>query len=161
MKDMEKNKIHINCQIKNFDKTLVEMMKIAVITTLARFNEKEHYSLSILICDDDKIKTLNATYRGISSPTDVLSFPTYERLPGTDELYLGDIAISFPTTIRQARENQHPVSQELSLLCIHGVLHLLGYDHETQEEESKMWALQNEILTSLGMSTHVSGGLRA
>ena len=58
MKDMEKNKIHINCQIKNFDKTLVEMMKIAVKTTLARFNEKEHYSLSILICDDDKIKTL-------------------------------------------------------------------------------------------------------
>ena len=161
MKAMRRNKVHINCQIKNFDKALVEVMKIAVKTTLTHINEKEHYSLSILVCDDDKIKTLNETYRGINSPTDVLSFPTCERLPETDELYLGDIAISYPTTIRQAHENQHPVSQELSLLCIHGVLHLLGYDHETQEEESKVWELQNDILTSLGMGTHVSGGLRA
>jgi len=158
---MKKCHINITCQAKDFDNTLKSAIKLAVDTTLEYIAAQEHFSLSILICDDEKIRTLNNTYRGLDSATDVLSFPSGERFPETNEVFLGDIVISYPTTIKQASENQHPVSHELSLLCVHGVLHLLGYDHTTQDDEKVMWQLQKSVLATIGINNYLSGGMSA
>lgn len=108
------------------------------------------YSLSILICDDAEIKNLNNTYRGFDHPTDVLSFPSGINIPDTGEVYLGDIAISFPTAIRQAQKYKHSVNHEISLLTVHGILHLLGFDHDTDDSEQAMWNIQRTLMHSLG-----------
>jgi probable rRNA maturation factor len=101
---------------------------------------------------------LNLEYRGIDTPTDVLAFSAREDLrePGVvfvvapeAEAYLGDVIISYPRATRQAEVAGHSVANELCLLAVHGVLHLLGYDHATAEEESAMWAVQDAVLAGL------------
>ena len=105
-------------------------------------------ALSLVITDDAAIQELNRTYRGIDAPTDVLSFEMGEDpyRPEQEPLYLGDVIISYPRCAQQAREYGHSVHQELSLLAIHGVLHLLGYDHATDQEKQEMWRLQKRAL---------------
>ncbi len=113
--------------------------------------------LSLVIGDDELLQQLNQAYRGIDAPTDVLSFAAREESEGAEPFvtspemlnYLGDVIISFPTAQRQAAAAGHSVGEELSLLAVHGVLHLLGYDHASPEEEAAMWQLQAEILASL------------
>lgn len=93
--------------------------------------------LSILLVDDAEIKNLNRQHRNIDSATDVLSFPQME----DDEFIshmLGDVVISVETADRQAKEHHFSLEQELVLLLIHGLLHLLGFDHERSEEEEKI-----------------------
>jgi probable rRNA maturation factor len=115
-------------------------------------------SLSVVITDDAEIKALNHQFRGIDAPTDVLSFgqePT-EAGPGQTQVsfvaapeeppYLGDVIISFPRAKEQAAEHGTSTEQELRLLIVHGVLHLLGYDHATPEQEAQMWATQDACL---------------
>ena len=98
----------------------------------------ENRDFSVVIVSDKKISQLNETYRGKKGPTDVLSFEA-----GQDD-YLGDIIISAETAERQARQMGHSLEKELKILMIHGFLHLLGYDHETdhgemRELEKKLW----------------------
>lgn len=107
--------------------------------------------LSVHISDDDRLQQLNKQYMGIDAPTDVLSFPVSFDNPETGGYYLGDIIISYPTATRQAEQAGHPVGDELVLLVVHAVLHLLEYDHDTPEEKAAMWALQDKILTALGV----------
>lgn len=111
-------------------------------------------SLSIVLTDDSSIRELNRNYRGVDSATDVLSFPAGDPMPGMEELplYLGDIMISVPYARRQAEQQSHTPSEEVQLLAIHGVLHLLGYDHLLPDEKVAMWQSQEEILASLGLS---------
>ncbi len=99
------------------------------------------------------IQALNRTFRQVDSPTDVLAFPAAEGndfvLPPELPPYLGDVIISYPTALAQAEAQGHPVEQELTLLIVHGCLHLLGYDHETEEERQQMWARQEALCTQL------------
>lgn len=106
--------------------------------------------LTIVFVNDDDIRELNKTYRNIDSPTDVLSFSSEEMDPETGSFYLGDLVISVPRATEQAQKAGHPVENEIRLLIVHGVLHLLGYDHATSEDKKIMWEKQTSILKSLG-----------
>ncbi len=107
--------------------------------------------LSIVLTDDAHLQELNRDYLGVDAPTDVLSFPSHETDPQSGRSYLGDILISLPRAAQQARAAGHPVEAEVQLLVIHGVLHLLGYDHARSVEKHRMWAAQAEILQSIGL----------
>ncbi len=107
-------------------------------------------ALSLLITDSETVRRLNARYRGIDAPTDVLSFEDDSTDPETGERYLGDIVIAYPQAAAQAERGGHPVAWELCLLTVHGVLHLLGHDHADPDEKARMWAAQGRILESLG-----------
>jgi len=110
--------------------------------------------LTIVIEDNDKLHELNYQFLGIDQPTDVLSFPANETDPETGNLYLGDVIISYPMAQSQAAKADHPVDDELQLLVIHGVLHLLGYDHQEETEKEFMWAIQNSLIKQLNLSIH-------
>lgn len=111
--------------------------------------------VSVAIMDDEGIRVLNLEYRGVDAPTDVLSFAfgegeeIAEAPTGSQDGFLGDIAISLPTAKRQADEIGQSLARELAFLTIHGVLHLLGYDHMTPEDEEKMLEMQRKIVSAL------------
>lgn len=107
--------------------------------------------LTIVLTDDREIRTLNRDFLGIDAPTDVLSFPADEIDPETGRRYLGDVIISVQRAQQQATEGGHSLEEEVQLLVVHGVLHLLGYDHAEPEEKEQMWKLQAEILDTLGI----------
>ena len=107
--------------------------------------------LSVVIDSDEKLRQLNRDFLGIDAPTDVLSFPSDEFDPDEQADYIGDIIISYPRALTQAQAAGHPVLNEIQLLVVHGVLHLLGHDHAEPEEKSRMWQAQAEVLSSLGV----------
>lgn len=115
--------------------------------------------LTIVISDDTQLQALNMQYLGIDAPTDVLSFPANETDPDSGEIYLGDIIISYPRAQAQADAGGHSLQDELQLLVVHGVLHLLGYDHTDATEQTRMWSIQAEILRRLGSSIAAPGAL--
>jgi probable rRNA maturation factor len=115
-------------------------------------------SLSIKITGDQVMQDLNASYRGIDKTTDVLSFQADYFDPDLGSRYLGDVVISYPQAAEQAEKRAHPVSSELQLLVIHGVLHLLGYDHGTAQEKESMWKVQKQALDALGLDIMVEDG---
>ena len=111
-------------------------------------------SLTVVITNDEQIRELNRTYRGVDAPTDVLSFGNQSNstaISGADDSYLGDIVISYARASEQASLFGHSVDEEISLLAVHGVLHLLGYDHEEEGDKQRMWTLQNAALDRLGI----------
>jgi len=111
--------------------------------------------LAVMLTDDEGIRTLNRNWRGIDKPTNVLSFPALQPTapPGDDNppRMLGDIAIAYETLRREADEEQKPFDHHLSHLAVHGFLHLIGYDHETDAEAEAMEALEREVLAQLGI----------
>jgi probable rRNA maturation factor len=108
--------------------------------------------VAVLLCDDAAIAALNAQWRGRQEPTNVLSFPGSPASDPSAPVHLGDIAIACETVVREAREQGRTVSQHLAHLAVHGFLHLLGYDHQTDGEAEHMEALEREILATLGIS---------
>ena len=122
-----------------------EFMNLVAKTASDELNVKENKLLNVVICDNEMIKSYNKTYRNIDKETDVLSFPSDE----DDEL--GDILISIDKAKAQAIEYGHTLKRELSFLLCHGILHCLGYDHMTKEEEEVMFNLQEEILDKCGI----------
>jgi probable rRNA maturation factor len=109
--------------------------------------------LAVMLTDDAGIRTLNSNWRGIDKPTNALSFPA---LPptgagGPDDAprMLGDIAIAYETTRKEADDEQKPFDHHLSHLAVHGFLHLIGYDHENDADADAMEALEQEILAQL------------
>jgi probable rRNA maturation factor len=111
--------------------------------------------LAVMLTDDSGIRTLNGNWRGIDKPTNVLSFPalqpTAPSRPGDAPRMLGDIAIAYETMRQEADDEQKPFDHHLSHLAVHGFLHLIGYDHETEGEAEAMEALEQEILAQLGI----------
>jgi probable rRNA maturation factor len=107
--------------------------------------------LTLVLTGDAQIQALDHDFLGKDTPTDVLSFPASETDPETGRRYLGDIIISVPRAEAQSIAAGHSLEAELSLLVVHGVLHLLGHDHAEAEEKARMWAAQSEILTRLGI----------
>ena len=108
---------------------------------------------NIIIVDKEKIQTLNKTYRNIDKVTDVISFALEDDTSfiKTEFRVLGDIYICLDKAIEQAKEYGHSLEREISFLTIHGLLHLLGYDHMTEEEEKEMFGLQEMILNEYGL----------
>ena len=115
--------------------------------------------VSVLLCDDATIQELNANWRGKNAPTNVLSFPA--AVPGTlaERALLGDIAIAWETTAREASLEGKPVANHLTHLAIHGFLHLVGYDHETETDAEIMEGLETRILAGLGIPDPYAGEL--
>ncbi|HEX7619926.1 MAG TPA: rRNA maturation RNase YbeY [Anaerolineales bacterium] len=107
--------------------------------------------LTLVLTGDTQIQALDREYLDKDVPTDVLSFPSCETDPETGRRYLGDIIISVPRAEAQSIAAGHSLDAELSLLVIHGVLHLLGHDHAGAKEKARMWAAQSEVLTQLGI----------
>lgn len=107
--------------------------------------------LTLVLTGDVQIQALDRDFLGKDAPTDVLSFPASETDPETGRHYLGDIIISVPRAEAQSIAAGHSLEAELSLLVIHGVLHLLGHNHAGAEEKKRMWAAQSEVLTRLGI----------
>lgn len=112
------------------------------------------YEVSLVFTDSETVQQLNRDYRGLDEPTDVLAFYMLPQ-KGTDSSFalppdgvtrLGEVIISYPQAIEQAKEQGHSTERELALLIVHGILHLLGYDHEEAGEESKMRARERELL---------------
>ena len=111
--------------------------------------------LAIMLTDDTGIRTLNRNWRGIDKPTNVLSFPALQpsgaRGPEDAPRMLGDIAIAYETARGEADDEQKPFDHHLSHLAVHGFLHLIGYDHENDDDAETMEALEREILAQLGI----------
>jgi probable rRNA maturation factor len=112
-------------------------------------------SLLIRVTDDIEMRDLNLRFRGIDKSTDVLSFVEDFIDPDLESRYLGDIVISYPQADVQAENRDHTTAEELQLLTIHGVLHLLGFDHGTDADKKEMWILQDKILDKIGISIQV------
>ena len=122
-------------------------------------NLDQAYELSLRLTDDAEIQTLNAQYRQMDKPTDVLAFAALEvDSPQSEEmrslpLYLGDIVISVETAQRQAAEQGHDLSYELAWLAAHGLLHLLGWDHPDDDRLMRMLSQQEALLQVVGFAT--------
>lgn len=108
--------------------------------------------LSVLLTDDATIHPLNRDYRGKDAPTDVLSFSQLEGEGLSETDVLGDVVISLQTAQRQAEERGHGLDVEVRTLLVHGICHLLGYDHEQDDEAQEMEALERELLDMLARS---------
>jgi probable rRNA maturation factor len=115
-----------------------------------------HTEVSIVLADDEYIHELNLSYRGKDRPTDVLSFALNEGeepeiIDGPAEVLLGDIIISVETASRQAEEYGHSLEREMAYLTVHGILHLLGYDHESPDDKAEMRTEEEHVLGLLGI----------
>src|SRR5438105_11083740 len=129
-----------------------------VLQAGARMVDLPEQTVTVLtLTGDEHLREYNRRYRGLDEPTDVLAFAARENAtdqrfqapPGT-ESWLGDIVISLPRARRQAKEAGHPIDDEVRLLAVHGLLHLLGYDHAEREEQARMTQLTNRILEAAG-----------
>lgn len=131
----------------------LESLRLAALAPLIHQRVEEACELAVVVTDDAALHELNRRHRGVDAPTDVLAFPDETRgpfvgAPGQPR-YLGDVVISFSRAEAQAEEAGHSTQAELQLLAVHGALHLLGYDDESEEQRARMWAIQSEILKAL------------
>lgn len=154
----------IEIQIDEEWEAAIDPQMLRTILTHALAVTDRAGELTLVITDDATVQQLNRDYRGIDAPTDVLSFASQEETPAVAmadvqglppelaallQSYLGDIIIAYPYATRQAATYQNSIEAELRLLAVHGLLHLLGYDHDTAEKEREMWAIQREILAHI------------
>ena len=151
---MHKIEIQLDPRVKqHIDTTL---MRRAILTVLNNESISHPVEISLLVTDNKSLHRLNRDYRNIDAPTDVLSFASEDdhpshpapTFPSASEVtrYLGDIAISYERVISQATEYHHSRERELAYLTVHGVLHLLGYDHELGEDEAAHMRQREEVV---------------
>jgi probable rRNA maturation factor len=124
-------------------------------TTLRAEGLTQIPDMAVVVTDDDSIQALSRDFRGVDEPTDVLAFGDekpgpFVLAPG-EPMYLGDVVISLESAEAQALERGASVRDELQVLLVHGILHLLGYDHATDEEQGQMWDRQDVILQALNV----------
>lgn len=141
-------------------KKLIEKCALAALRYMEFRTDVE---ISIVLIDNDGIQALNSMHRNIDRATDVLSFPMFEydedgeiiedyaEFNEEGEILLGDIVISLERADEQANEYGHSFDREVGFLVVHSMLHLLGYDHMTPEDEEEMFGYQNEILNGIGL----------
>ncbi|MCI8590470.1 MAG: rRNA maturation RNase YbeY [Clostridiales bacterium] len=134
---------------QEIDAPFYALIEKAIGETLAFEGFTKEGEVSVTLTDNDGIHVLNQQYRGIDRPTDVLSFPLFDETDA-DYVMLGDIVLSLEKAREQAEEYGHSFEREAAFLCVHSVLHLLGYDHETGlEDEREMIEKQKEIMKRL------------
>ncbi|MGI5997077.1 MAG: rRNA maturation RNase YbeY [Lutispora sp.] len=143
------------------DKEILVERIVKAVLDYEKWDEEVEVSISFV--DNKEIQNLNREFRNIDAPTDVLSFPMLEYEEGSDneayseedyieaEIPLGDIVISTEKVIEQSKEYGHSQDRELAFLLVHGMLHLLGYDHMNAEDEQIMFKKQDEILDMLNI----------
>ena len=132
--------------IDNYGYENYEYLRDVIEYVLKKFNE-ENSILNVIFINDEIMHEMNKNYRGIDRTTDVLSFALNDNKRIETEInVLGDIYISIDKMKSQALDYEHSEKRELSFLCVHGILHLLGYDHINKSDEEVMFKLQKEIL---------------
>jgi probable rRNA maturation factor len=132
----------------------------AGLAALAAEGETSGASVAVLLTDDAAMRQLNAQFRGQDKPTNVLSFPAPERPSGAghaESLFLGDMALGYETCAAEALADEKTLGDHLAHLVVHGMLHLLGYDHETDVEAEEMEGRERAILASLGIADPYAG----
>lgn len=144
-------------------KNLKDFIKKVIFSGFKEIDFNISSEINIFIVDNNKIKAINCEHRCIDKVTDVLSFPMVDMLEGsinsdegdydldTQNLFLGDIIISAEKALEQAELYGHSFERELSFLVLHGLLHLLGFDHQDEKSEKTMMELQENILIKLGL----------
>ena len=159
-------KVAIRNNQKKFkvEKSLRDLVRSAAKATLLYMDFSTNVEISVMFTDNDEIKELNRLHRGIDRATDVLSFPLIEYdeegnvlsefmdFNQDGEMVLGDIVISLERAAEQAEEYGHSFSREVGFLTVHSMLHLLGYDHMTPEDEEEMFGYQEDILKEMNLS---------
>ena len=146
--------ISIDKEFKIYIKS-IWLRKIAKIVIATENIGTTRLEMSLVITGDEQIHQLNLKYLKEDRPTDVLSFPMNEYpkklfTPGVDDvIHLGDVIISYSTAVRQAEEHNHSVNREIIILLIHGILHLLGYDHDIPARKKVMNAREAVILKTI------------
>lgn len=144
-------KIYFDIITEPIPKLYETLMKRVIRKAVTEHYPNHRFEVNVTVCDDETIKEINKEQRGIDKPTDVLSFPFLDFDSPETLTMLGDIIISRDTAYRQADEYGHSPKREFCFLAAHSALHLLGYDHETEEEREEMEAKQREILDELGI----------
>jgi len=144
--------VHIedSLQLPETQVTIAAWLERAAVEVLLQSEVSQDAELSLVLSDDKRLHDLNREFLDIDAPTDVLSFPSDEIDPESSAPYLGDVIISYQRATVQAQSSGHDVKDELELLVVHGVLHLLGYDHVELDQKQAMWSVQAEILQKLG-----------
>ncbi len=145
-------------------KEIRDLVRLAVRTSLEYMEFPQNCEISVMFCDNERIKRLNRNHRSIDRVTDVLSFPLFEYNEAGEiiedeldfnpngEVLLGDIVISLERAAEQAEEYGHSFQREVGFLTVHSMLHLFGYDHMTPEDEEDMLEYQREILEEMGLT---------
>ena len=151
---MELDFLSENSEFECYEDKYLDLMKLTLNTLGLTFNP----IVSVTIVNNKHIHRINHKYRDVDRPTDVISFAFLDGNNQRDTIFhsqelvpLGDIYISYEKAIEQAQEYGHPLEREMSFLFVHGLLHLLGYDHMTKEDEIVMFKLQEEILDEMGI----------
>jgi probable rRNA maturation factor len=134
----------------------LQLLSGFTVEVMAQTNITPPMSVSIHITTDDHVRELNSNYRKVYAPTDILSFQAEPLPPGVEEApHLGDLIFSYEYTMRQALAENHAPLDEFKMLIIHGILHLIGYTHDAEDEERDMWAHQGELLKHFGINITV------
>lgn len=140
-----------------------ELLEAALLGVVSGRDLGRPVAVGLVVTDDQGIRDLNRRHRGIDAPTDVLSFPLWEYeapekprldfpLPPGEPLPLGDLVISHERAVEQAGEYGHSLAREMAFLVVHGVLHLLGYDHEDAVDAGEMRRQEEAVLSGLGLA---------
>lgn len=135
----------------DIEKEMIELKQF--LENVAKDEQLGNGEFNVIIVDNEKIKQINKEYRKIDRETDVISFALEDDKTFVMEGYriLGDIYISIDKALDQAREYGHSFKREFSFLALHGLLHLLGYDHMEKDDEQVMFSKQEEVLTKYGI----------
>jgi probable rRNA maturation factor len=142
--------ININLPAKY--RHIIDISSVERVSTLVlQILSTKEMIVSISFTNNTFIQRLNKKYRKIDEPTDVLSFTMREKFPEDKMTLLGDIVISVEQAINQAKVNKTSLEDEISLLLIHGILHLFSYDHDTNKNKEKMWKIQDNLLKQSGI----------
>ncbi len=138
----------INVQFDPQYTGLAEAARLAAETVLSH-EQAPPGAVSVVLASDEALQRANRQFAGIDEPTDVLSFSDGEAMPDAEGVYFGDVLIAVPTAARQAERGGHTLEDEISLLTVHGMLHLLGQDHAEPAEKAAMWSRQRALLELL------------
>lgn len=147
--------------VNDYDETLQDYERVfedLAAHAIQKLHRDDRFSLEVNFVDEETIHEINRQYRKIDRPTDVISFAFLDeveneiKIQGDVMLMLGEIFISVDQAKQQAKEYQHSLHRELCFLFVHGLLHLLGYDHQDEEEEKEMFQIQEEILQEKGIT---------
>jgi len=130
-------------KVNFFNNTNLDVKKYQKIIKKALRNEENDKSMEVIFVSPEEIKNINANYRKIDKATDILSFPNDD----VNDSSIGDCFINLERAFSQADEYGHSIEREVAFLAVHGYLHLIGYDHDTKENEEEMFRIQEEILS--------------
>lgn len=153
-----------------WDRALPDLNAIATNVANAALEAQalsaDSFAVSVLATDDDRIAALNLAFRGKATPTNVLSWPAFDLMPGTPganppqpqgglvpgRTPLGDVALSFETCTREANAAELPLKNHVTHLILHGILHLLGFDHQTDADAGRMEEIERAVLHGFGIA---------